>query len=58
MQVGCVHQPQENSMQHGIQLRLGSHGQKATNIFQSTCNQKIIHIASTVANSHVQCLTI
>jgi hypothetical protein len=48
-----VHQPQESSMQHEIQSKLGSHGQEATNIFQSKCNQNIFHIASTVANSHV-----
>lgn len=34
-----LHWPQESSMQRGIQLKLGSHNQKATNIFQSICNQ-------------------
>ncbi len=58
MQLGCAHQPQESSIQHGIQLRFGSHGRKATYILENTCNQEIFHIARTIANSKVQCLVI
>jgi hypothetical protein len=58
VQVGCAHQPQESSIQHGIQSRLGNHGWKATYILKSTCNQEIFHIARTIANSKVQCLVI
>ncbi len=54
----CAHQPQESSIQHGIQSRFGSHGRKATYILENTCNQEIFHIARTIANSKVQCLVI
>jgi hypothetical protein len=53
-----AHQPQENSIQCGIQSRLGSHGCKATNIFESRWNRKILHIVRMVANSQLQCFAI
>jgi len=58
VQGNCAHQLQENSIQCGIQSKLGSHGHKATNIFESTCNQEIFHIARMVANSQLQCSVI
>jgi hypothetical protein len=58
LQKTFAHGSLESHFQCGIQSTLNNHGQEALDIFETTCNQKVFHIARTNANSNVHCSTI